>query len=75
MKEHADKKGKVIPVENRCITCHPAPYYTNRKAADVGTLGISDDPIKFDTPHLNNIYASSPYLHDGRAGTPGGNMD
>jgi cytochrome c peroxidase len=23
----------------------------------------------FDTPHLNNIYASPPYLHDGRAKT------
>ena len=23
----------------------------------------------FDTPHLNNIYASPPYLHDGRAAT------
>ncbi len=23
----------------------------------------------FDTPHLNNIYASAPYLHDGRAAT------
>jgi cytochrome c peroxidase len=22
-----------------------------------------------DTPHLNNIYASPPYLHDGRAAT------
>ncbi|MEI7525156.1 MAG: hypothetical protein WCJ95_12540, partial [Mariniphaga sp.] len=41
----------------------------NRKLADVGTLASSDDPIKFDTPHLNNIYASPPYLHDGRAST------
>ena len=36
---------------------------------DVGTLAASDDSIKFDTPHLNNIYASPPYLHDGRAKT------
>ncbi len=64
-----DNKGNVIPPENRCITCHPAPYYTNRKFADVGTLALSDDSIKFDTPHLNNIYASAPYLHDGRAAT------
>jgi cytochrome c peroxidase len=35
--------------------------------ADVGTLAASDDSILFDTPHLNNIYASAPYLHDGRA--------
>jgi len=64
-----DKKGNVIPTENRCITCHPPPYYTNLKLADVGTLALSDDSMKFDTPHLNNIYASPPYLHDGRAAT------
>jgi YVTN family beta-propeller protein len=63
------KSGKLIPENNRCITCHPAPYYTNRQMADVNTLAASDDPMKFDTPHLNNIYASPPYLHDGRAAT------
>ena len=31
--------------------------------------GCNDDSILFDTPHLNNIYASAPYLHDGRAAT------
>lgn len=61
--------GKEIPVANRCITCHPPPYYTNLKMAYVGTLAASDDSMLFDTPHLNNIYASSPYLHDGRAST------
>ena len=64
-----DNNGKEIPVENRCITCHPVPYYTNRMLRDVGTLAASDDSIRFDTPHLNNIYASAPYLHDGRAAT------
>jgi cytochrome c peroxidase len=34
---------------------------------DVGTLAASDDSILFDTPHLNNIIFSPPYLHDGRA--------
>jgi YVTN family beta-propeller protein len=64
-----EKSGKVIPENNRCVTCHPAPYYTNRKMADVSTLAATDDPMLFDTPHLNNIYASAPYLHDGRAAT------
>jgi YVTN family beta-propeller protein len=64
-----DVTGKPIPVENRCVTCHPAPYYTNRMLRDVGTLASSDDSIRFDVPHLNNIYASAPYLHDGRAAT------
>ena len=64
-----DMTGKEIPVNNRCITCHPAPYFTNKKLTDVGTLASSDDSIRFDVPHLNNIYASAPYLHDGRAAT------
>jgi YVTN family beta-propeller protein len=64
-----DIYGKEIPVNNRCVTCHPAPYYTNLLPANVGTLAATDDSILFDTPHLNNIYASAPYLHDGRAAT------
>lgn len=62
-----DNLGNIIPENNRCIFCHPAPYYTNLKQVDVKTLSASDDSILFDTPHLNNIYASAPYLHDGRA--------
>jgi YVTN family beta-propeller protein len=62
-----DFYGNEIPMNNRCITCHTPPYYTNLKMASVGTLAASDDSIQFDTPHLNNIYASPPYLHDGRA--------
>ncbi|WP_346856303.1 beta-propeller fold lactonase family protein [uncultured Draconibacterium sp.] len=64
-----DGNGKEIPENGRCVTCHPAPFYTNFKLADVGTLAESDDSIQFDTPHLNNIFASPPYLHDGRAQT------
>jgi YVTN family beta-propeller protein len=64
-----DNFGNEIPANNRCITCHPPPYYTNKKMASVGTLALSDDSIQFDTPHLNNIFASPPYLHDGRAAT------
>jgi len=62
-----DARGNEIPEANRCITCHPSPYYTNLKLADVGTLLASDDSMLFDTPHLNNIYASPPYLHHGLA--------
>jgi len=64
-----DKYGFEIPVTNRCVTCHPAPFFTNMKPAGVGTLAATDDSILFDTPHLNNIFASPPYLHDGRAET------
>ena len=64
-----DNTGNEIPVANRCITCHTPPYYTNRKLTYVETLAKSDDSILFDTPHLNDIYSSAPYLHDGRAAT------
>jgi YVTN family beta-propeller protein len=64
-----DNYGNEIPVENRCYTCHPPPDFTNLQLADVGTLADSDDSIKIDVPQLNNIYESSPYLHDGKAAT------
>jgi YVTN family beta-propeller protein len=61
--------GEMIPVENRCITCHPPPYYTNRLRTDVGTRVRFDDHGLFDVPQLNNIYNSAPYLHNGIAPT------
>ena len=61
--------GRVIPAENRCITCHPPPRFTDRRMADVGTSGPTDTGKEFDTPQLDNLYASAPYLHDGRAAT------
>ena len=64
-----DSFGNEIPEANRCITCHTPPYYTNRKMSYVQTLAATDDSILFDTPHLNDIYSSAPYLHDGRAAT------
>lgn len=64
-----DFKGNEIPAIDRCVTCHPGPYFTNRQPLDVGTLASSDDSILFDVPHLNNIFTSAPYLHDGRAAT------
>jgi YVTN family beta-propeller protein len=64
-----DFSGNEIIPANRCVTCHPAPYYTNKKMAYVATLASSDDSTLFDTPGLYNLFASAPYLHDGRAAT------
>ena len=64
-----DNFGDSIPENNRCVTCHPPPLYTNLKLANVSTQGVNDDSKLYDTPHLINIYASAPYLHDGRAKT------
>ncbi|HWR51198.1 MAG TPA: beta-propeller fold lactonase family protein [Bryobacteraceae bacterium] len=61
--------GRMIPVENRCVTCHFPPYFTDRNLHDVGTRQPMDRTGKFDTPHLNNIYDSAPYLHNGMAAT------
>ena len=61
--------GREIPEKDRCITCHGGPNYSNLQMADVGTLKDNDSPTMFDTPNLNNVYESAPYLHDGSAGT------
>jgi YVTN family beta-propeller protein len=61
--------GKEIPRENRCITCHFPPLYTDRLRHNVGTRMTLDVVDDFDTPHLNNIFDSAPYLHNGIAET------
>jgi cytochrome c peroxidase len=61
--------GAPIPVGNRCVTCHPPPLYTDGKVHNVGTQFAYDRDGKFDAPHLQNIYDSAPYLHNGIAWT------
>jgi YVTN family beta-propeller protein len=61
--------GRVIPSEQRCVTCHFPPLYTDRLRHDVGTKLWLDTVADFDTPHLNNIFDSAPYLHNGIADT------
>ena len=49
-----------------------SPYrtdFTKREVTEVGTASQWDTHGKFDVPHLNNIYETAPYLHDGRAHT------
>lgn len=59
--------GEEIPYKSRCYICHPPPDFTNLYLEDVGSLSETDDSIPFDTPQLNNLFISAPYLHDGRA--------
>jgi YVTN family beta-propeller protein len=61
--------GRLIPIGNRCNTCHPPPLYTDGKIHNVGTKFWYDRDGKFDAPHLQNIYDSAPYLHNGIAWT------
>ncbi|KPJ72086.1 MAG: hypothetical protein AMS14_08505 [Planctomycetes bacterium DG_20] len=61
--------GRVIAKDNRCITCHFPPLYTDRSRRNVGTKMALDRESDFDVPHLNNVYDSAPYLHNGIAET------
>ena len=40
-----DNSGNEIPENNRCITCHPPPYYTNLKNARCWNTCSIDDSI------------------------------
>jgi YVTN family beta-propeller protein len=53
-----------------CVTCHPAPLYTDKQKHDVGTAGPDEKigPV-YDTPSLRVLYDSAPYFHDGRVAT------
>ena len=61
--------GRIIPKQNRCVTCHFPPLFTDRRNHNIGTQFALDKDSHFDTPHLNNIYDSAPYLHNGIAET------
>jgi YVTN family beta-propeller protein len=65
----ATNDGRPIPPEGRCVTCHPPPFYTNGRSFDVGTRKGYDTSGAFDTPQLNHIHDTAPYLHDGSAAT------
>jgi cytochrome c peroxidase len=59
--------GTEIPKNKRCVSCHFPPLYTDRQRHVVGPVMAFDAQASFDVPHLNNIYDSSPYLHNGIA--------
>ncbi len=61
--------GEEIPIGNRCATCHRGPLFTDRDVHNIGSKMMYDRVAVFDTPHLNNIYDSAPYLHNGISGT------
>jgi YVTN family beta-propeller protein len=62
-----DKTGKPIAEGNRCNFCHSGPKYANQKSFDVGTGKPTDRSPLVDTPQVNNVYMTAPYLHDGSA--------
>lgn len=62
-----DKTGKAIPERKQCAFCHSGPKYTIRQVFDVGSGKPTDRSPLIDTPQLNNVYMTAPYLHDGSA--------
>lgn len=68
------RTGEPIPERNRCVACHALPRTTNLLKEDVGTTSPFDQSPwesgrSFDTPQLQGLALSAPYLHDGRAMT------
>ncbi len=61
--------GTPMARKDQCAFCHAGPKFTDGRRSDVGTKGSGDTKTAFDTAHLNNIFESGPYLHDGRAAT------
>ena len=61
-----DNNGRYIPTANRCVTCHPVPFGTDRMRHDIGSRNDHDWDGVFDTPHLTNTYERPPFMHDGR---------
>jgi YVTN family beta-propeller protein len=60
--------GRVIPIQNRCDTCHPAEtHYTARISTDVRSATQYDTNGMFDIPQLDRVYEDAPYLHNGEA--------
>lgn len=68
-------RGNSVFVSLDCHVCHVPPLYTDRQLHDVGTGDISVEKnshgrgTMFDTPSLRGIRLTSPYFHDGSAGT------
>jgi cytochrome c peroxidase len=62
------ERGKKIFEDPKvgCVTCHPAPLFTDRKMHDVNTKFYFNDPGSFDTPTLIETWRTAPYMHDGR---------
>ena len=68
----AEQRGRALFVGPAlgCVTCHPAPLYTDLQKHDVGTVTPNEKiGPAYDTPTLRGLYDSAPYFHDGSAAT------
>jgi YVTN family beta-propeller protein len=65
----AAERGKQLYFSSAvgCGTCHPAPYYCDKRTHAIGSLGKFDSPgDRFTTPRLTEVWRTAPYMHDGR---------
>jgi cytochrome c peroxidase len=71
------KRGEKIFEKANCTLCHGdqtktpegLSLYTDCKLYDVGLGVATEKGRKFDTPSLNEVWRTAPYLYDGRART------
>lgn len=64
----AAQRGKAV-FENPkigCASCHYGEQFTDKKMHDVGSKAAFDRKAEFDTPQLNEVWRTGPYMHDGR---------
>ncbi|MCU0857563.1 MAG: hypothetical protein MUC65_04065 [Pontiellaceae bacterium] len=65
----AAQRGEKLFEQAGCISCHPAPLFTDLQLYEVGTTKGQDIGKPVDTPTLIESWRTAPYLHDGRAAT------
>ena len=58
-------RGKKLFEREKCISCHPAPLYTDLKKYNVKSGKGMDTDKAFDTPALVEAWRTAPYMHDG----------
>jgi YVTN family beta-propeller protein len=63
----AAQRGKALFAGKAgCVSCHAGARGTRREKAWVGTTRAG---VELQVPHLDGVYDSYPYLHNGRAAT------
>ncbi|MBD3321333.1 MAG: YVTN family beta-propeller repeat-containing protein [Chitinivibrionales bacterium] len=66
------KKGKVLFEQLECDYCHPANKFYTDMIKHPGVKGPDDHGThdgNWDTPTLNEVWRTAPFMHDGRCAT------
>jgi YVTN family beta-propeller protein len=63
----AAQRGEMLfDGKGACGQCHSGPHRGGQRSAWIGT---TPEGVLLDVPHLEGVYDTPPYLHDGRATT------